>query len=61
MGKIAQLRLKVLAQDMIRLAKVEEEEMRLLLTDYSRKNLKTVDGISEIDGKEPKGKKAEKE
>ncbi len=57
MGKIAQLRLKVLNQDIKRLAKIEKEEMQLLVTDYSRKDPRTVDGISEIDGKEPKGKR----
>lgn len=61
MGKIARLRLKGLNQDIKRLAKIEKEEMELLLTDYSRKDPRTVDGINEKDEKEPKGIKAKKE
>lgn len=61
MGKIARLRLKGLNQDIKRLAKIEKEEMELLLTDYSRKDPRTVDPINEKDEKEPKGIKAKKE
>jgi len=61
MGEITRLRLKGLNQDIKRLAEIEEEEMRFLVTDYFRKDPRTVDGISEIDGKKPKGKKAKVE
>jgi len=49
MGKIARLRLKGLNQDIKRLDEIEEEEMRFLVTDYSRKDPRTVDGINETE------------
>ncbi len=49
MGKIARLRLKGLNQDIRRLAKIEKEEMQLLVTDYSRKDPRTVDEINETE------------